>query len=386
MISNKYKDIYDKFISNYEEIHLDPWHEINKDELNNIYNYLVNNMNIDDEYSFKYFMDYIIKRLSGTEDAHTKYSSVDPIPFNFRLFDNEVIVNYPEELKGCSLESINGIPIAEIINQLDNVSTYGTVGRRNYEIEKNLFNRTLMFGLPIFSNQDELVYSFKDLEGNIFNQSFKKDEKYNNLFDWNKYMFGNNTEYKFIDNCLVYNHTSVQKRFENKIKNAINELYQQDLSNIDTIIIDLRGNWGGNAALNKYVMDFIKNNQDKKLICLTDYRVFSGGRYALRDLIELGAITIGEEISTPINCFGNSNWINLDGHEFSISECYFHPFMHISAESKEQFKTNIKGLARAPFIFKPDIEVNETKEDYIVGRDTTLNYALEYSKENLLRR
>ena len=56
-------------------------------------------MDIVDEYSFKYFMDYIIKRLSGLEDAHTKYQIVDPIPFNFRKFNDDILVNYPDDLK-----------------------------------------------------------------------------------------------------------------------------------------------------------------------------------------------------------------------------------------------------------------------------------------------
>lgn len=30
MISIKYKNLYDKFIEKYKEIHIDPWHEINE--------------------------------------------------------------------------------------------------------------------------------------------------------------------------------------------------------------------------------------------------------------------------------------------------------------------------------------------------------------------
>ena len=66
-------------------------------------------------------------------------------------------------------------------------------------------------------------------------------------------------------------------------------------------------------------MNFIKNNPDKELICLTDYRVFSSGSFALMNLIDLGATTIGEEIGTPINSCGNSNWFNIDDHRFSVS-------------------------------------------------------------------
>ena len=126
-------------------------------------------------------------------------------------------------------------------------------------------------------------------------------------------------------------------------------------------------------------MDFIEEHKDKILICLTDYRVFSGGRYALRDLINLGAVTIGEEISTPINCYGNSNWINLEDHYFSISESYFNPFMNSQATTKEEY-IDLSEEVKKPIIFHPDIIVEQTKDDYINGIDMILEYALKYIK------
>ena len=72
MILEKYKDTYDKFISKYEEIHVNPWHNISKDELDKIYHDLVTSMDINDKYSSIYFMNYIIKKLNGKSDAHTK--------------------------------------------------------------------------------------------------------------------------------------------------------------------------------------------------------------------------------------------------------------------------------------------------------------------------
>ena len=380
MIDIKYKKIYDDFINKYEEIHINPWHQLSKDDLNIIYNNLVNSMNIDNEYVFKYFMDYIIKRLSGLEDAHTKYQIVDLIPFNFRKFDDDIIINYPIDLKGAKLLSINGVPIKDVINELEDVVTYGTIGKRDYEIEKALFNRIVMFGLPSFMDKDELIYEILDLNGNMLNKKILKDEKFDDLFNYDQYMFGNNAQYKIIDNCLIYNHSSVQNFFKETIEKSIKELEATDLSNVDTIIIDLRGNFGGNSALNKPLMNFLKTKSDKRLICLTDYRVFSGGRYALRDLINLGAITIGGEIGTPINCYGNSNWINLDNHYFSISEHYYHPFMGISLTSKEDFNNKITEDIKKPYIFHPDIEIKESYDDYLNGLDTVLNYALEYSK------
>lgn len=383
MINIKYKNIYDKFVEYYKNVHVNPWHEINESQLKKLYNSLINSMNINDEYSFKYFMDYIIKRLSGTTDAHTKYDdSVSLIPMNFRVFDDEILINYPNDLRGDKLISINGIGIDTIVSELEEVITYGTVGKRKYELEKALFNRYMLFGLPSLRNSNELVFEIEDMTGKKRTKSFNKTVQYSReeLFDYDKYRYSENATYRFIDNCLIYNHSSVQMGFKEKIEQAVNSLRKEDLSNINTIIIDLRGNTGGNTALNKILMDFLEENKDKKLICLTDYRVFSSGRYALIDLINLGAITIGEEISTPINCYGNNTWINIDEHYFSVSKRYFHPFIGCTISSKEEFQKIATEDLLSPCIFTPDILIKETKEDYMQGIDTILNYAIEYSR------
>lgn len=388
MIDIKYKKLYDGFIEHYKKVHVNPWHEISEHELEQLYDSLINSMDIKDEYSFKYFMDYIIKRLSGKEDAHTKYDSVSLIPMNFRIFDGEVLINFPDDLKNSKLVSINGISIDTVIRELEEVITYGTNGKRRYELEKALFNRNVLFGLPSLRGSDELTFGLEKADGKETTRTFSKSESYRDeeLFDYNKYRFGENATYRFVNGCLIYNHSSVQLRFKEQVESAVSNLRKEDLSDIDTIIVDIRGNTGGNSALNQILMSFLEEHRDKKLICLTDYRVFSGGRYALRDLINLGAITIGEEIGTPINCYGNSNWIEIEGHYFMASERYFHPFLGWSASSKEEYQEEVTDELLLPCIFKPDILVEETKEDYMRGIDTILGYAVEYSKTKVQRK
>lgn len=375
MIDIKYKKIYNKFIEYYKNVHVNPWHEISEHELEQLYNSLINSMDINDEYSFKYFIDYVIKRLSGKEDAHTKYDSISLIPMNFRIFNNEILINFPNDLKNSRLVSINGISIDKIVSELEEVITYGTIGKRKHELERALFNRYILFGLPSLRNSDKLTLGIKKVDGEEASRMFYKNENYSDeeMFDYNKYRYGKNASYRFVDNCLIYNHSSVQMRFKEKIEFAISNLRKKDMSNVDTIIIDIRGNTGGHSDLNKILVDYLLEQGDKKIICLTDYRVFSGGRYALRDLISLGAITIGEEISTPINCYGNSNWIEIEGHYFSVSECYFHPFLGWSASSKEEFQREATDELLSPYIFTPDVVIEETKDDYIQGIDTILN-------------
>lgn len=250
MISIKYQKIYNQFIENYKQIHLAPWHEINEDELKKIYNNLVTTMNITDMYTFKYFMDYIIKRLNGKSDAHTKLDMVSTFPINFKIFDDEIIVNYPEVLKGASLKTIDDISILQIVGEIEDVISYGTDGKRRFEIEKALFNRYTMFSLPSFRGKQELSYTFITPNGDTVIKTFKKNEKDQDgqLFDYDEYLHGNNATYKIIDNILIYNHSSVQSQFEEKIKAAIEKLNKEDLTHINTIIIDIRGNTGGNSG------------------------------------------------------------------------------------------------------------------------------------------
>lgn len=375
MISIKYKNMYEKFIKFYEEIHVNPWHNLSKEELQVLVDKLVSEMEINDIYSFKYFIDYVIKRLSGKTDAHTKSAIEYPLPMNFKIFNNDVIVNYPDFLIGGKLISINGVSIEQIIYELEDVITYGTEGKRRFELEKYLFNSIILFGIPSLRKYDELAFNILTLDGKEIMRTFGKNEEYKDGFDYDKFLYGDNASFRIEEDNLIYNHSSVQPKFREQIEQSINEMRKLDLSSINKIIIDLRGNTGGNSAFNKLLMDFLLEHRDKKLIALVDYRVFSAGRYALIDLIKLGAVTIGEEISTPINCFGNSHWVNIDNYNFSISKCYFHPVYGIGIKSKEEFDSNITEDILKPYIFKPDIYVDTTYEDFIIGKDSTLEYA-----------
>ena len=377
MISAYYKKIYDEFIEKYEEIHVCPWHEISRSELDKISAYLIDTMDISDEYSFKYFIDFLIKRLSGATDAHTKYPKIDPIPLNFRIFGDDVLVNWPDELRGGELIAINDVATSAVTRELENIITYGTDGWRRFKLEEALFNKFTMFGLPSFRKAESLTYKIRNIDGKICEKTFQKIGYYSEIFDRDEYYYGNNAKYRIVENRLIYHHTSCNNCFKEAIERAINQLRAADLSKINKIIVDIRGNTGGNASLNQILMDFLAEQRDKELICLTDYRVFSGGRFALRDLLDLGATAIGEEIGTPLNCFGNSKWINLDEHYFSISERYFNPILDLCARDKAEYLA-MPGKTKESMIFHPEISVSQAKADYLCGKDIILARALEF--------
>ena len=377
MILDKYNNTFNEFITKYEEIHVNPWHSISKEEFMKKKDELLTTMDVTDVYTFTYFMKYLIKILCGTKDTHTIFDMSSNLPINFKIIENEVLINYPNDLKGYSLLSINDIDINVILNELDKVVSYGTEGKKLFELEKALFNELLLFSIPQFRKVNELSFKMKSPNNEIITRVFKKNEQYQESFNMNEYLYGNNNgTFKIVNNTLIYNHRSVQQEYESTIKKSIEKLNKIDLTSINKIIIDLRGNLGGNSALNKPLMDFLSNHKDKELLTLTDRRIFSAGRYALIDLINLGSITIGEGIGTPFNCYGNSNRFTLNKYyTFVVSEMYFDPTRKIEIKTKEEFKKIDKSLLE-DIIFKPNYFVTQTKEDFINNKDTILDFAL----------
>lgn len=386
MILDKYNNTFNEFITKYEEIHVNPWHSISKEEFMKKKDELLTTMAVTDVYTFTYFMKYLIKILCGTKDTHTIFDMSSNLPINFKIIENEVLINYPINLKGYTLLSINGIDINIILNELDKVVSYGTEGKKLFELEKALFNELLLFSIPQFRKVNELSFKMKNPNNEIITRVFKKNEQYQESFNMNEYLYSNNNgTFKIVNNTLIYNHKSVQQEYESAIQESIEKLSKMDLTSINKIIIDLRGNLGGNSVLNKPLMDFLSNHKDKQLITLTDRRIFSAGRYALVDLINLGSITIGEGIGTPLNCYGNSKRFTLNKYyTFVVSEMYFDPIRKIEVATKENFKKLDKSILEDA-IFKPDYFITQTKEDFINNKDTILEFALTLEQSHNLK-
>lgn len=386
MILDKYNNTFNEFITKYEEIHVNPWHSISKEEFMKKKDELLTTMDVTDVYTFTYFMKYLIKILCGTKDTHTIFDMSSNLPINFKIIENEVLINYPNDLKGYSLLSINDIDINVILNELDKVVSYGTEGKKLFELEKALFNELLLFSIPQFRKVNELSFKMKSPNNEIITRVFKKNEQYQESFNMNEYLYSNNNgTFKIVNNTLIYNHKSVQQEYESAIQESIEKLSKMDLTSINKIIIDLRGNLGGNSILNKPLMDFLSNHKDKQLITLTDRRIFSAGRYALVDLINLGSITIGEGIGTPLNCYGNSKRFTLNKYyTFVVSEMYFDPIRKIEVATKENFKKLDKSILE-DVIFKPDYFITQTKEDFINNKDTILEFALTLEQSHNLK-
>ncbi len=387
MIDIKYKNIYEKFLEDYERIHISPWHNISKDKLKEYYNQLTNKLKIDDDYSFTYFMNYLLKIICGQDDAHTYLHSESSYSIKYKIIENEVLIDLPKDMHGYKLLTINNINIKDVINEFEKVIIYGTPGKRKYELEKALSNRMLLFGLPVFHDNkiNDLELIFENNNKTIKKIMINKTINYENNIEQDKNIFGEPGNFKINDQALIIEHSSVQPKFKEKIINNYNLMKNTDISDAKKIIVDLRGNIGGDSRLNEPLIEFLKMHKKLPLYVLTDYRVFSSGRIALRDLLELNAIAIGEEISTPINSFGNNTWISIDKYEFAIATKYFNPFKHYQISSKNEYNEKMNNERLQPIVFKPDFYVTQTKEDFLSGNDNILNFALNIDRNILIK-
>ena len=373
-----YQNTFDEFINEYERLHVNPWHNITKKEFKNICKELINKIEIDDEYKFNYFMNYNIKRLSGVDDVHTKFRMRTTIlPFNYRIFNDEIVVNFPEGLRGSTLESINEVSVSKILKELDDIITYGTLERKRYELEKSLFDMSLLFSLPSLREGEELTFEFKTISGEIEKRTIDKKDVMtsDDQFDIEEYYYGDTGTYEIKEDTLIYRHCSVQNEYKSIIEESINEIRSFDFNNISKIIIDLRGNIGGNSELNKLLIDFLSEHKDKKLVVLIDYIISSSGSLALYDLIKLGCVTVGEEIGTPFNSYGEQVWLDIGKYRFAVPTCYFIPSMNIKISDKYEL-SKLDSKIFEPVIFKPDYYVESTKEDFINNKDRVLEFAL----------
>ena len=146
-------------------------------------------------------------------------------------------------------------------------------------------------------------------------------------------------------------------------------------SNCTKIIVDLRGNTGGNS---KYFSKFYEKIKDQGYLftCLIDRGVFSSGVFAFNDMINLGSYIIGEQIGTTQNHFGYVTMINFMGYDItcSNSEYLLKDGRYIRYKKDEVIPSEIKERVQ----FEIDDEITENIDDYINGNDEYINRALKF--------
>lgn len=281
-----------------EAFHLDFYFNHSKEELYDFINKFLSSNNVNDDYDFYYFLNSIIKYMSGFSDSHTMIYKKDNtwFPIRFKIINNKVFIDrcYDKKRLRKRIKKINGIDIDKIVKEIADCTSFGTNGWLLSNIEKMLSNKNDLLSLPCLHNQNgKIIFETNNNE----TISFDINKNYNKQVIYPKEDI---EQYKIVDNILIFKYPSCKKECEpdiNKIKKIIAN------NDIKKFVLDLRGNSGGNSNIIKPLIEYLSDN-DLELFTIVDRNVFSSGRFAAIDMKRIGSKIVGEQIGTPINCFG----------------------------------------------------------------------------------
>ena len=342
--------------------------QINK----NVEDFLIQTGNID-SFTDEEFVAKLLEMCSIFKNAHislnySKFLYNDGKRFlsqNLFYFNDKIYLAKDDQL--LEVKSIGGWQIEKICKEFDKYLSYETKEWRNVQLNKMLNFVLLYEVLGIDYGNIELM------NGQVLNCSTSDI-----FFDDYSYLppFKSRNE-KFYDCTVLDNHILLIDYF------SCSELHKGDFlkfledvkekwknSQIDSFIIDIRGNRGGDSELILPLFNFLKEKKLKGVI-LTDNRVFSSGTFvAYYAKHMLSSMLIGQSLGQGAIRFGQSSGqIILDDKLFiRYTEKYF----------------DFRDIFKNEGAIKPDIEVPLTIEDICSKTDKTLAYAKNYIQNTLL--
>lgn len=351
-----------------ERIHLDFYLNHSEEELYKFINSYLEKYKVNNDYDFYYMMNCIIKYMSSYSDSHTKIYKKDNIwfPIKFKVINNNVFIDrcFDEKYLRKKIKKINGIDISLIISQIKDCTSYGTENWLLFNIEKVLSNRNDLLSLPCINDKDNKIIFELD---NSEILSFEID-KINN--DYKLYPKKNNDQYKIIDNVLIFKYPACKEDFKPDMEQIINVIKN---NGIDKFVLDLRGNSGGNSEIIKELIIFLSNS-NLELITLVDRMVFSSGRFAAIDMKRIGSKIIGENIGTPVNCFGyvSGNGITPNSNfNFNFSRVYWYEEEgHMRGIYTKEELDNCDKDFFEPKYLDIDISIEVKEDEYIDSFDS----------------
>lgn len=330
------------------------------------------------KYDIYYICQRIIKFLLDKYDSHTKLSFINSyyFPINFKIENDKVyVVDISKDFDnvvGGTLISINGIDINQIIKELETITCYSTLEYLDVSICYDLKRIDILKSLPsIDSNVNKIIYQIK-CEDKIKNIIFEEDKKYSGC----NQSIPKNYSSEIIDNILVFHYNSC--RDSEKMKEFISGIND----NVKGYIIDIRNNVGGNSEIIEPLIEYLK---DKVSVTLVNEKIFSSGRMAFVNLKKIGSYTIGTDISTSLNAFGNvPGGLILEEIGISVKRSstywYYDDKLNCKGFYKETFKEyfNNKKELLNPIILHPDEYVYMSVNDIINNNDKQLKQAIKY--------
>lgn len=373
-MKKRYSEDLDLFLRRLKSRHINIFHDKSSEEISQYIKKYKNKINND--LDFIYFLNYLLKFINNGKDSHTKckFKNNKALPFMFRFLNNKLYIVESSSLYSSYLYkdviSINGVSIIKLIKEMRDSISYTTVGYLNSEIEFNFSSVNGIRYLPsIDSNTSTLMFKFSDdssIELDVDNIESYILERKNYLYD-----IQNN---KLILKYIACKDIDGMNKFINEISK---------LNNYNSIILDIRGNGGGDSSISVPLIDFIKS-KDLKTIVLTDYMVYSSSTFIIDSMINYNAKFIGSEIGTTMNHFGNISSFKLPNTDILVNystKYFYYKNGEFSSCSKRRELKKLEDYRFKSVHFRPDILLDNDIFDIMNHRDKVLDKALSYEFE-----
>lgn len=387
---NKYIEDIDYMLNELEKNHLSFYFRTSKQAIYKLFDQ-IKSKGINNETEFIYAIRLLLKLIN---DPHTYVST--PIdrrifPFDIKIIENKAVIVavYNEKFKkyiGSIITSINGKAINDILAELEKIIVYDNSNWLRYQQEFALSEPFELSLLPIFANANNWEFTLLSPSGEKAIMVDGYSEKELNTSIANKQQ---NMTIKVLEehNAIYIVYNRCREKSEGQMQELINNLAAILMTkSIGNVIIDIRGNTGGNSEIIRPLIDFLTSH-NLNIIALIDHGVFSSGIMAALYLKTNGAILIGTSVGEDQNSFGECKYIELPNSKIKVSYStkyfYYDPesneINYIKEDKKafEDFAKNPKNqVFFKPFIIDPDIDAIETYEDFINGKDVVLQAAI----------
>lgn len=354
----KNSEILKNILETMEKEHLNLYHSVSKEEIEDYISKLTNI----DELDMVSFDCEMLKLFALFKDAHTMYY----IPKGFldkKLFfiEDKVVLKDGEDFK--EVQSIGGMDINEIITEIAKMQMYETKAFLN-DCLNSALNNQIYYEMLKVAKEDGSLYCVVDNNGNKENIVLKKISRK----EYDELGLNNNNlpfyQYKILEDDVLYiKYRKCSEHEDYPFETFVKKLKQEIKSkNITQYVLDIRDNHGGNSAIIKPLTQAVKELGLEGVV-LIDNGVFSSGRWAVADFKrEFNTPLIGEPTGGAAASYGYNKNLNVEDKHFSVSTRYW-DFSDVFG-----YKGSIQ----------PDIFVPKTIKDLKENKDSQLQVAIKY--------
>jgi hypothetical protein len=322
----------------------------------------------------------IIKIVASVGDGHTSMGRTifdfQSYPIKVHWFDDDLYVvaaqAYARDVLGFRLLRIGDVAIEDVYERLSVYKAYENEWNKKSNSEMLIPRAALLYTAGILPSAKQGSFTFMDTQGKEISVTLEPIVK---AEDWLSVQTNvplyleqpdKNFWLKYLEDSGVlfikYNSCDDKEGFK---KLATEALELIDADKVNKLVIDLRGNSGGNSSIFQPLLNGLKaraiGKDPSKLFVMIDRLTYSSAMLNAWELqTQTSATLLGEPTGEKPNSYGEIRHLKLPNSQLEI-------------QYSTRFFQMVKG---DPVAIMPDVGIEPTFADFASGRDPVLEYVL----------